>query len=1037
MFRALRYRRAQALVIVVLSALVTTCLVLAPLYTRALEQSTVTTLLRAATPSEAGLRLGSFSSTEPGIALDPDDLADLVPSTIRGHYGTAIAATSLHVRRMPMGADPGGVLLARADACAHVRFVQGQCPTAFGEIAISMDQAKAYQQAPGTAVEVGEFDGAVSLPTASPRTTLHVVGVYDQLDSPWWFGDRLTGQASAGLGYDTMLTPLTTLTERVTGVDGKLTAWYEPHYGLDLPLRTDTVGIDQIAGLGATVADLVRYPMGVERSGTHVADTVTARSGLPAIAEQVRVGSAQAGITVPLLMAQASLLLVAVLWLVLVAAADQRRREVAVARLRGRGSRGARKILLAETLPPIIVGAPLGAALAAGAVSVARHTLLPSEPPFEVPVGALAATAAALAIMLALAVVSVRRVCREPVAALLRSVPPRRGSARLGVLEAMLVAAAAAAFVALVTGSVGGAVGQIAPTLLALAVGVIAARLLAALLAAGGRRLLHAGHPTSGAALLTASRRGTTRWLVPVVTIALCIVVVTADSLAVGARNWTERAAAEVGAATVLTLDSADLSAVTQAVRSADPTGAHVTPVAILHPAAQDATTTIGVVPTGFRHIALWPGIDSATLPWDKLTAPTTPALVATGSQISYHVVVPAVKVVGPAIRPAPTSLALALRVVRPDGSLESVPLGTIPATGIEADQTVGVSCAEGCRINGIGILAPSGAAAVSGTVTLTRLAMDGRPLDLGGATSWRAPAVVPAGSTPSGGAEVTAAFADGSITLSFDNNGADKAFLAHASVPDVVAALTTPVSTPSASAATFGGSYVDGSALLLGSVGRVAFVPGGPAAASIVNLDNLLAQGWRGRGSAVLTAYLDSADPETIATVTTALQAKGIEVVATRHAAEVATAYGQTAAAWSLKLALAVGILAILVAGVGIVVLASTARRARSRDYAALRLVGQGPRGLALLAQLETAPVILVSALLGAAVGWWAAPSAVSMMPLFPTPSATFPVDLHTALGPALVASLGGLLVLTLVGVVTSHTAARRADLQQLREAG
>ena len=70
--------------------------------------------------------------------------------------------------------------------------------------------------------------------------------------------------------------------------------------------------------------------------------------------------------------------------------------------------------------------------------------------------------------------------------------------------------------------------------------------------------------------------------------------------------------------------------------------------------------------------------------------------------------------------------------------------------------------------------------------------------------------------------------------------------------------ALTTPTSTPSATAATFGGSYVDGSSLLLTSAGGVAFVPGGPAAASIVNLDNLLAQGWRGRGSATLTAYLD-----------------------------------------------------------------------------------------------------------------------------------------------------------------------------------
>ena len=51
----------------------------------------------------------------------------------------------------------------------------------------------------------------------------------------------------------------------------------------------------------------------------------------------------------------------------------------------------------------------------------------------------------------------------------------------------------------------------------------------------------------------------------------------------------------------------------------------------------------------------------------------------------------------------------------------------------------------------------------------------------------------------------------------------------------------------PSAAGATFGGSFVDGGPLLLSSAGNVPFVPGGPPSASLVNLDNLLAQGWRG----------------------------------------------------------------------------------------------------------------------------------------------------------------------------------------------
>ncbi len=287
-----------------------------------------------------------------------------------------------------------------------------------------------------------------------------------------------------------------------------------------------------------------------------------------------------------------------------------------------------------------------------------------------------------------------------------------------------------------------------------------------------------------------------------------------------------------------------------------------------------------------------------------------------------------------------------------------------------------------------------------------------------------------PSTTSPSPGA-----FADGALTLRYANNGADKAFLPHASVPDIVPALTTPAAAPSAAGATFAGSYVDGTPVLLSAGGSVPFVPGGPASASLVNLDNLLAQGWRGRGSATLSAYLDTSDPATVARVTEDLGKQGITVTATTRAQDVAATFGRSAAAWSLQLALAVGILSLIVAAAGIIVLASTSRRARSRDYAVLRLVGQRPRSLSMMAMLETAPVIVVSALLGVAVGLWAAPAAVGMVPLFTSPPATFPVDLQTAWGPALLAGAVGVVALTIVGLVTSRRVARRASLERLRE--
>lgn len=1029
MLAALRYRRAQALVLLVLSALVTTCLVLAPLYTRALEQATTATLLGEATVQESGLRLASSNSNDASLAMSVEELQDLVPRDVRGLFGTAVTAGSVEVRRMPLNAQPGGLLLFRDGMCDHVRFTAGRCPTAPGEIAVSTDHARIYEQPVGATVLVGEFDGAVSQPDATPRTTLRVVGVYDVVEGPYWFGDTLTGQASRRLGYDTMLTPLRTLTDRVTGPDGSPLEWFDVRRAVDLPLLVDRVDVDRIGSLASTVAELAEYPMGPENAVSAVAETVTVRSGLPPIADEVRVGREQASVTVPLLMTQLGLLLGCVLWLVLAAAADQRRGEVAVARLRGRGSRGARRLLLAETLPPILLGAPMGALLAVACSTVARQRVLTGDPPFEVPTAAIAALLAATALMIGLAVLSVRTVSREPVATLVRSVPARRGDVRLGVLESMLVAAAGAAFVALVTGSVDGPVGQIAPTLLGLAVGVAAARLMSFALAAGGRRLLRNGSPTTAVALLAAGRRGTTRWLVPVVTVALCIVVVTADALAIGARNWAGRAAAEVGAPTVLTLDSADLVAVTQALQAADPTGRRVTPVALVSQSSLGAATTVGVVPETFRRLALWPGVDTDSLPWDRLTAPTTPPLVLTGTRISYRVRAEAFDVVRPAGRLPPSELVLALRVVRADGTVDPLALGTLPATTLDAEQEVGVDCADGCRVTGIGVLAPRSAAAVTGSLMISGLAVDGRPVDLGGAQAWR--------DDTGGDVLVTGEVTGDGAEIFYSNNRVEQAFLTHVSVPDVVPALTTPAVTPSEVAATFGGSYVDGSDLSLVFAGDVSFVPGAPATAALVNLDNLLAQGWTGKGSAELRAYVDTRDPAFLSQVTAVLTERDIAVLSTSHPDELEAAYGRSAAAWSLLLAVAVAVLSVLVAAVGIIVLAATSWRARSRDYAGLRLVGLRPRGVTLLAQLETLPVIVCSAMLGVAVGLWASPPAVAQVPLFTTAPPTFPVDLQTAWIPALLAGAIGLGVLVLTGVVASHSVARRAELRRVRETG
>ncbi len=1046
MLHATRYRRAQALVVLVLSTLVTACLVFAPMYDRALQQAMVTVRLQAEPAQTSGLSLTSYSAVNQATVRSADQLVQLVPPALAAHYESPIRGRYVVVRELPLADRPDGQLVWRDGFCQHVRIVAGRCPTGAGEVAVSAGQQRSRPAwVPGGRVRLGEYDDAVTQVEQAPRLTVTVVGVYTQpADDPYWFGNRLTGRTGSG-DLDALLTPEATFTAGSGGSMELSAPLEEVHNVADLPLRTATTGIDQIIPLGPEVSTFVQVPWApTARNAAELNASlpVFGSSGLPLIARDMVAGRAQAQVTVPLLVAQLALLLTCVLWLVLVAATDQRRAEVAVARLRGRGSVGARQLLLRETLPPVLLGAPVGVLVAVGLSYLARHVVLPTSPPFEAPPLTYAAFGLALAGMTGLTVLSVRRVSREPVASLVRSVSSRGAGFALGAVEAMLVAAATVAFIALATGSVKGPVGLAAPTLLAVAVGVVGSRIVPPLFGFLGHRLLARGRAPSAAALLQAGRRGTTRWLVPVVTVALCLVVFAADAMTIGARNRTGRADAEVGARTVLVLGSVDAALVASTVTAFDPTGRHVTPVAVVRPPNTGAPTTMGVVPAAFRRIALWPGVDVGTLPWGSLTGPPGRPVEITGSTVSYDLTASPLTTTdvdpdGHAVVLSAEPLSLALQVVRPDGSLDGLPLTPLARAGTTGHQTATVTCREGCRVAGIGLMAPRGSPSVSGNAVLSGFSVDGRPVDLGAGSQW-VPVTDPDAADEQDPTQARLASVPGGLDLSFSNGGLSQLFLRHVSIPVQAPALLTATALAGGEgtvASTYPASLVDGESFSLTEAGRVPFVPGGSANVSVVNLANLLARGWQGRGATTMEAYLDTADPAYLASVTRALGDKGIGVTTTSHPAGRQRMYDATAAAWSLQLALVVGLMALLVAAVALVVLVATSWRARSRDYAGLRMAGLTPRGVAAVAVNENVPVIAGSGLAGVLAGLVAAQAAMRLVPLFPSPPPTWPVDLGPAWGSSLSAAAVGVLVLVLVGALASRWVAQRSTLDRLRD--
>ena len=106
-------------------------------------------------------------------------------------------------------------------------------------------------------------------------------------------------------------------------------------------------------------------------------------------------------------MAPMAVLTVFVLWLVLAAATEQRRGEVAVARLRGRGPAGAVGLLLIELLPVLLVGVVPGAAAALLGGALAR-ALLPGAAPFEAGPGFATAVLLAVAAVVLTTVAAAR-----------------------------------------------------------------------------------------------------------------------------------------------------------------------------------------------------------------------------------------------------------------------------------------------------------------------------------------------------------------------------------------------------------------------------------------------------------------------------------------------------------------------------------------------------------------------------------------------------------------------------------------------------
>jgi ABC-type antimicrobial peptide transport system permease subunit len=150
---------------------------------------------------------------------------------------------------------------------------------------------------------------------------------------------------------------------------------------------------------------------------------------------------------------------------------------------------------------------------------------------------------------------------------------------------------------------------------------------------------------------------------------------------------------------------------------------------------------------------------------------------------------------------------------------------------------------------------------------------------------------------------------------------------------------------------------------------------------------------------------------------------------------ADTRRAYDESTAAWSLRLAVVVGVAGIVIALLVLLVIAMTTWRLRTRDYAALRMSGVGQRSVRRIARSGQVLAVLLGVVAGTGAGLLGARVALPTVPLFATTPLVSTLDLSTPWrtvgGTALAAALALVTASWLIGSLI----ARQARLQRVRE--
>lgn len=1048
----LRHQPAQAVLVTLLAALVSLSAVLGVAYAHAVEASVQHQTLADAAVSSSGVAVTATAAAPPA----PDQLRDdLAPALAAPVWGPPVAGATADGLLVASGEQRLAFIVSRDDVCDHLTVTQGHCLSDAGAQA---GAPAGTQGAAGTGSDTGEAlvsRGTLAdlklavgdrLPIADgssndtePVLRPTIVGVYDAYDvtETYWFDHPTSRDAVAGTdiqGADTVFVDWSTLSSG---------GWRSLSTSVDVPLVVERAGLGHERQLRSALAQL--------SDAAHDAGASTSTQ-LPTLLASASAQQRDARAALPLIALQVVVLSLVVLAYVAAATTEQRRSEVALARLRGQQPRAAAALLVRELGVLVSVGAVLGGLLGWGLAQVAALVWL--EPGTGVPLRwpmLVAVVVAAFAGLAAGTVVAVPTV-REPLVSLLRSVPPRSSALRAGVGDGLVIALCAAGLVTLLSGDPGDPSALVAPGLLALAGGLLLSQAVVPVAGALGRQQLQRGRLRGGLASVAVSRRPALRRLVAIVAVAVALLVFAAASDAVARDQRRVAADQRVGAPVVLTVKAPSAKALRDAVATADRSHRYATGVLVARGANTQGSRSLAVDPEAFAHIAFWDGSGTPGSGAPRLDG-LKPPDVAPVSLRGPSVQVDATTSVTP-ISPTPDErplltrttrnaepglhgpLQLALDVETADGGVVNVPVGTLaPGT---THLAVELPCADGCLLRRVDVRrlqADIGGADLQIGLSLTDAQgqVDLRAGDMG----WSGiPVVTPV---------VVSAGSDGQLQLQSRSFGTAVS-AQRDDVPLVLAAVVSgdvPQARVNSAFATKPTDDVEAPAVSGGTrvyeeVDRVPALPGvrqddgTPGPALLVSYD-LVRRSESGVGARTLQqVWLGADDPGREGALVRSLRASGVEVLDRTSAADEAEHLASQGSGLALRLALLVGGVALVLAAFVLGVSVATSGRVRAHDLAGLRVVGVPRavvRGAAVREQLVVALVGVVAGALLGGIG------AALMLSRQPSTSQLPDPNVVVAWPAAVVAVLVSLLVLAGVCLVLGRRLADRAVPELLVE--